>query len=174
MTKQQIQKIASEANIPYDNLRKVIAVESGGFGFDKITGKILIQFEPSWFKRRFPKWSNFIGVWATNKVDKQDEEWKAFNDAFSKNPTAAMESASLGLPQIMGFWWKSLGFASVGAFWDYMKESELNQLKMMVAFIKLNPKMYKAIRTADWETFARLYNGIQYKKFKYAERLRAA
>lgn len=174
MTKQQIQTIASDANIPYDNLRKVIAVESGGFGFDKTTGKILIQFEPSWFKRRFPKWSNFIGIWATNKVEKQKQEWEAFNNAFSKSPTAAMESVSLGLPQIMGFWWKALGFTSVGAFWDYMKDSEINQLKMMVAFIKLNPKMYKAIQSADWETFAKAYNGIQYKKFKYAERLRKA
>lgn len=133
-----IKKTANDNNIPYDNLRKVIAVESGGFGFDKNTGKILIQFEPSWFKRRFPKWSNFIGIWATNKVEKQDEEWKAFNDAFSKNPTAAMESTSLGLPQIMGFWWKALGFTSVGAFWDYMKDSEINQLKMLAGSRAIN------------------------------------
>lgn len=174
MNQEQVEKIAKESNIPYDNLRKVIAVESGGHGFDKVTGKILIQFEPSWFKRLFPRWTNFAGVWATNKVEKQDGEWKAFNDAFSKSPTAAMEASSLGIPQIMGYWWKKLGFASVGAFWDFMKESESNQLEMMVKFIKLTPKMYKALQIGDWETFAKLYNGVQYKKFNYTERLREA
>jgi len=174
LSKQDIIRVAQEANIPYDNLRKVIAVESGGYGFDPKTGKILIQFEPHWFKRLFPRWANFAGVWETNKVEKQDGEWKAFNSAFKANPTAAMESTSLGIPQIMGFWWKKLGFTSVGAFWDYMKVSEANQLKMMVAFIKLNPKLYRAIQTADWETFAKIYNGAQYKKFNYAERLRKA
>ncbi len=174
LTKQDIEKIAKDSNIPYDNLRKVIAVESGGFGFDKTTGKILIQFEPSWFKRLFPRWSNFAGIWTTNKVEKQDGEWKAFNDAFSKNPTAAMESTSIGLPQIMGFHWKKLGFKSVGDFWDFMKISEKNQLEMMVKFIKLTPKMYKSLQTADWEKFAYYYNGSQYKKFNYAERLRKA
>lgn len=174
LTKEDVKKIAQENNIPYDNLRKVIAVESGGFGFDKSNGKIIIQFEPSWFKRLFPRWANFSGVWATNKVEKQDAEWKAFNDAYSKNPNAAMESTSIGLPQIMGFHWKKLGFSSVGMFWDFMKVSEQNQLKMMVAFIKLNTKMYKALQNSDWEMFAYYYNGSQWRKFNYAERLRKA
>ena len=169
-----IKKIAKEAGIPQDNLRKVITVESGGFGFDKTTGKILIQFEPHWFKRLFLKWTSNLSVWQNNKVEVQSQEWKAFNDAFSKNPKAAMEATSIGLPQIMGFHWKALGFASVGEFWDYMKESEDNQIKAMVKFIKLNKKMYNALITSDWEVFAFCYNGAQYKKFNYAERLRKA
>lgn len=166
-----IKKIAKEAGIPQDNLRKVIAVESGGFGFDKSTGKILIQFEPHWFKRLFLKWTSNLNVWQNNKVEVQSQEWKAFNDAFSKNPKAAMEATSIGLPQIMGFHWKALGFASVGEFWDYMKESEDNQIKAMVRFIKLNKKMHNALIAGDWDVFAYYYNGAQYKKFNYAERL---
>ena len=169
-----IKKIAEDNGIPKDNLRKVIAVESGGFGFDKKTGKILIQFEPHWFKRLFLKWRNNLNVWQNNKVEGQSQEWKAFSDAFSKNPKAAMESTSIGLPQIMGFHWKSLGFSSVGEFWDYMKESEDNQVLAMVKFIKLNKKMYNALITSDWNTFAYYYNGAQYKKFNYAERLKRA
>jgi hypothetical protein len=174
MTSNDIKNLAEEAGIPYNNLRKVIAVESGGYGFDPKTGKIIIQFEPHWFKRLFPRWANFAGVWATNKVEKQPGEWVAFNNAFSKNPTAAMESTSLGLPQIMGFWWKNLGFTSVGAFWDFMKASEINQIKAMIAFIRLTPKMHKALLVGDWDTFAFYYNGAQYKKFRYADRLREA
>lgn len=174
MNNQEIQTIAQQYNIPANNLRKVIAVESGGHGFDSITGKILIQFEPSWFKRLFPRWANFAGLWATNGVERQPQEWRAFNNAFSKNPTAAMESTSIGLPQIMGFHWRKLGFISVGAFWDYMKASEVNQLNMMARFISLTPKMYRALQVGDWETFAYYYNGSQWRKFNYAERLRNA
>ena len=169
-----IKKIAEDNGIPHDNLRKVIAVESGGFGFDKKTGKIIIQFEPHWFKRLFLKWSSNLNAWQNNKVEGQLQEWKAFNDAFSKNPKAAMEATSIGLPQIMGFHWKRLGFSSVGEFWDYMKESEDNQVLAMVKFIKLNKKMYNALITSDWNTFAYYYNGAQYKKFNYAERLKRA
>lgn len=174
ITQQDIQTVAKEFNIPPDNLRKVIVVESGGFGFDKITGKILIQFEPSWFKRLFPMWRNFAGIWANNGVERQAQEWVAFNNAFSKNPKAAMESTSIGLGQIMGFHWKKLGFASVGEMWDYCKESEFNQLRLMVKFITLTPKMYKSLQKGDWETFAYYYNGAQYKKFNYANRLKNA
>lgn len=170
----KLKQLADKYRIPYDNLRKVVMVESGGYGFDKKNGKILIQFEPHWFKRLFLKWGGNLNVWQNNKVENQTQEWIAFNDAFSKNPTAAMESTSIGLPQIMGFHWKSLGFTSVGAFWDYMKASEENQLEAMLMFISLNKPMYRALQTSDWETFARLYNGAQYKKFNYAERLKNA
>lgn len=170
----KLKELAKKYQIPYDNLRKVVAVESGGFGFDKKTGKILIQFEPHWFKRLFVKWNNNLNVWQNNKVENQTQEWLAFNDAFSKNSTSAMESTSLGLPQIMGFHWKKLGFNNVGDFWDYMKVSEKNQLDMMLKFISLNLKMYKALQTSDWNTFAYYYNGVQYKKFNYAERLKNA
>ena len=44
-----------------------IAVETGGKGFDEKTGKILIQFEPHWFKRREPFAPS--GRWSVNKVD---------------------------------------------------------------------------------------------------------
>lgn len=170
----RLKELAKKYRIPEDNVRKVIAVESGGFGFDKQTGKILIQFEPSWFKRLFLKWNNNLNTWQNNKVENQNQEWTAFNDAFSKNPTAAMESTSLGIPQIMGFHWKKLGFTSVGAFWDYMKISEENQLDTMLRFIALNAKMYAALQTSNWEIFAYYYNGTQYKKFNYAERLKKA
>ncbi len=174
MTHQDIQTVACEFKIPVDNLRKVVAVESGGHGFDEHTGKILIQFEPSWFKKLFPIWRNFAGIWANNGVERQPQEWLAFNNAFTKNPTVAMESTSIGLGQIMGYHWKKLGFTSVGAFWDFCKKSEFNQLRMMGKFITLTPKMYKALQIGDWETFAYYYNGSQYKKFNYAERLRTA
>lgn len=39
-----------------------IEVETGGKGFDDKTGKILIQFEPSWFRKKAPYAPSDCGV----------------------------------------------------------------------------------------------------------------
>ena len=93
------------------SLLTFISVETGGYGFDQKTGKILIQFEPLWFKKLAPKAPN--GIWASNKVSVQSKEWIAFNDAFAKDKEAAMKATSIGLPQIMGFHYDKLGFKTV-------------------------------------------------------------
>ena len=79
--------------IDSDSLLAFISVETGGYGFDQKTGKILIQFEPVWFKKLAPNAPN--GIWTTNKVSVQSKEWEAFNDAFSKNANAAMMAEDL-------------------------------------------------------------------------------
>jgi len=172
ITEEEYKKLAIEFDIPETNIKKVDKVESGGLGFSKETGKIIIQFEPSWFKRKAPYTPS--GKWSLNKVERQAEEWKAFNDAFSKNPDAAMESTSVGRMQVMGFHYKLLGFKTVGEMWDYAKKSESNQLRLGLLFIKSNLKMYNALKTSNWDIFAYYYNGAQYKKFDYANRLAKA
>lgn len=168
----EIVEIAKEFGLTYGKVKAVLAVESGGQGFDRTTDKIIIQFEPVWFKRKSPYTPS--GLWSQNGVERQAGEWKAFNDAFSKNPNATMESTSIGLMQVMGFHYKLLGFKTVGDMYDYAKESEANQLRLGLRFIKSNTKMYNALVSGDWSTFAYYYNGEQYKKFKYDTRLATA
>lgn len=169
LTNTAIAEIAKEFGLSYAKVKAVVLVESGSKAFDEKTGKIIIQFEPSWFKRKSPYSPS--GKWSVNKVDVQSKEWEAFNDAFSKNANAAMESTSVGLMQVMGFHWKLLGFKSVGAMWDYAKESAENQLRLGLMFIKSNKKMFDAISNGQWSTFAYYYNGEQYRKFNYDVRL---
>ena len=83
-------EIAIEFKLLPASLGAFIEVESGGSGFAKDTGKILIQFEPHWFKRKVPYAPS--GAWSVNKVDVQSKEWIAFNNAFSINPTGARVS----------------------------------------------------------------------------------
>jgi len=161
--------LAKEFDLSYAQLKAVDSVESGGQGFDKITGKIIIQFEPVWFKRKSPYTPS--GKWSLNGVERQKEEWIAFNDAFAKDANAAMESTSIGRMQVMGFHWKTLGFSSVGEMWDYAKVNEANQIRLGLRFIKSNTKMYKALQKNDWNTFAYYYNGSGYKKYNYQIRL---
>jgi len=171
LTDAQIIDLAIKNGYEPAALKAVIEVESGGKGFAD-DGKIIIQFEPHWFKRKAPYTPS--GLWSLNKVDRQSEEWKAFNDAFSKNADAAMESTSIGMMQVMGFHWKDLGFANVGVMWDYAKENEANQVDIAIRFIKRNKKLDTALKQKDWPTVAYYYNGEQYKKFKYDTRLAAA
>lgn len=141
-------------------LMAFIVVESGGLGFDRDTGKIIIQFEPAWFKRKSPYTPS--GKWSLNGVERQKAEWLAFNDAFKLHPDAAMESTSIGLPQIMGFHWKRLGYDSVGAMWDDFKSGEINQVKALIKFIETDRRLLAALLKADWHQVAMLYNGAGY------------
>lgn len=164
---EELLQLANLFDIDLKILKAIIKVESGGVGFNT-DGKIIIQFEPSWFKR-FSNQSNFIID--NNKVGNQKEEWIAFNAAFKINPDAAMKSTSIGLMQIMGFHYLDLGFKTVGEMWDYAKASERNQVEIAIRFIKNNPKLFKAVKEHDFKTIAFYYNGSNYQKYNYDKRL---
>lgn len=143
-------------------LRAFMEVESGGKGFDDKTGKILIQFEPAWFRKKAPYAPS--GVWSLNKVDVQSKEWLAFNDAFSKDANAAMESTSIGIGQVMGFHYKRLGYATVGEMWDDAKEGVDRQVWQMCKFIDTDARLKKALVEKNWHLVATYYNGGGYKE----------
>lgn len=173
LTKQQLIEALTIANsnIEVEMLQSVIAVESGGKGFDPKTGKIMIQFEPHIFSDRTgierSKLNHY--VWDENKVEVQSAEWVAFNDAFKVDANKAMESTSIGLPQIMGFHWKALGYSSVGQMWDEFKKGELLQVVGLIRFLQADARLLKAIKTKDFHTIAYIYNGSKYKEL--AEKL---
>jgi hypothetical protein len=182
-------QLANEFDIDLKILKAIIKVESGGFGFAE-DGKIIIQFEPSWFKRKAAKeYADYLKLktykskvpimnyWDTvlnNQVSNQRDEWFAFNAAFKINPDAAMQSTSIGMMQIMGFHYAELGFKTVGEMWDYAKLSEKNQVELALRFIKMNPSLYQAVKAHDFKQIAFSYNGKNYPKFNYDRRLETA
>ena len=84
MENKLIDLVKNQNKIEPAALLAFISVETGGQGFDKKTGKILIQFEPAWSKRQEPYAPS--GFWSLNKVERQEKEWAAFNDAWKINP----------------------------------------------------------------------------------------
>lgn len=176
LSKIDIAELALKFGYPAKRVGAVDTVESNGNGFSLKTGRIIIQFEPSWFKRNKNDWLKDTKntLWQSNRVSDQTEEWKAFNSAFASDPNAAMKSTSIGRMQVMGFHYKLLGFNTVGAMWDFAKQSEKNQLELGLRFISKNPKLDKAIKTGDAKTFAYYYNGENYRQFKYDTRLISA
>ena len=90
------------------------------------------------------------------------------------HPDAAIESCSWGLFQIMGWHWQALGYASPQRWADLMSTAEGYQLRAFVAFIQASPALHTALRELRWATFARLYNGPDYRANLYDVRLARA
>lgn len=89
------------------------------------------------------------------------------------NRDAALQSASWGAFQLMGFNWKDCGFNSLQDFINAMYGGEAGQLRAFIGFIKKqNLAVY--LKNKDWAKFAERYNGRGYKDNKYDTRLEAA
>ena len=159
---QKIINLCKEQPIDTAALLAIISVETPGQGFDAKTGKILIQFEPVWYRRKAPYAPS--GLWSVNKVDVQVKEWLAFNDAFAKNADAAMQATSIGLGQIMGFHFDRLGYKTVGAMWDDAKKGIEQQVKQLVTFIQSDPNLQSAIEHHNWTDVAEIYNGKGFRE----------
>lgn len=158
-------ELARKFAIELAALNTIVEIESSGAGFDPKTGEIKIQFEPYWFQK-------YTQQRIANGVENQPAEWKAYRQAEAIDKEAAIKATSWGLGQIMGFNFKTAGYATPEKMVDDFKISEAKQLEGMLTFIRNNPPMYRALQKRDWETFARLYNGPQYKKFNYHTKLK--
>lgn len=192
LAKDDIKDIAESVGLTYPIFAAFLEVESGGNGFSPTTGKLIIQFEPHVFDRYLTEFKidhtitsrlsggrrtysiTSMGETFTNGVEGQTAEWSAFNVAFRINPTAAMLSTSIGLPQIMGFHFARIGFDTVDAMWDAFKTGERSQVAGLAKFIKTDSRLLRALKNKDWATVAKLYNGAGYKINKYDEKLKRA
>jgi N-acetylmuramidase/Putative peptidoglycan binding domain len=98
-------------------------------------------------------------------------QYERLGRAVSFHRSAALRSASWGIGQIMGENFAVAGFQSEEAMVDAMLRSEDEQLTAMGAFLANNKKLQSSLRSHDWATFARHYNGPNYETNKYDLRL---
>jgi hypothetical protein len=102
-----------------------------------------------------------------------DNQYARLERAIALDRKAALESASWGIGQLMGFNAEIAGYKNVEAMVKAMTVSENEQLKGMVGEIVHN-NLHKALRNHDWKAFARGYNGANYEINSYDTRLAAA
>ncbi|MNP28650.1 hypothetical protein D3C76_1216270 [compost metagenome] len=88
--------------------------------------------------------------------------------------TAALESASWGAFQIMGYHATRLGYESVQAFASAMASGEPAQFDAFVRFIEADAALLKALKARKWADFAKLYNGPDYRRNLYDAKLAEA
>lgn len=100
-------------------------------------------------------------------------EWERFAEAAAISPEAAIESASWGLFQIMGFHWSTCGCSSPEEFRARMERSERDQMELAMNFLE-KTGIAKWLKTKDWCNFALRYNGSGYRANRYDTKLEAA
>ncbi len=92
--------------------------------------------------------------------------------AIAKDQTAALQSASWGIGQIMGLHFQAAGFQSVEDMVAAVSQSEDQQLVAMGNFLT-SAKLRAALQAHDWTTFAHGYNGPNFAINRYDIRLNA-
>ncbi|MBB3693567.1 N-acetylmuramidase domain-containing protein [Sphingomonas sp. BK580] len=154
----------------------LIGVETRGFGFlpDR---RPKILFERHVFNGRTggryrhshpdlsdPKPGGYLGGAA---------EYQRLKRAMLLDRRAALESASWGLGQVMGFNARRAGYSDVEAIIDAFAESEDAQLLGCAKFISTRTDLRRAYQGQDWRTVAFFYNGSDYAKHGYDKKLKA-
>lgn len=98
---------------------------------------------------------------------------RRLNAAAQYHRDSALESASWGIGQVMGYHWEALGYPSLQAFINAMYKDEAEQLDAMCRYIKVN-NLINALKNKDWKAFAKDYNGQSYSKNSYDIKLASA
>jgi len=100
-------------------------------------------------------------------------EYTRLEAALGLDRQAALQSASWGIGQVMGCNYKSAGYAGIDAMVAAMVKSEDAQLLAVANFVK-DRQLDRALQRHDWASFARGYNGADFKQNDYDTRLAAA
>lgn len=183
LTAADIERAADDLGADVAAVKAVVKVESNGAGFLP-DGRPVILFERHVMRRQLiaaGRKADLLQPFMPELINAQPGAYKGgaaeherLEIARQIHPDAAIESASWGLFQIMGFHWRSLGYDSPAAFEARMRESEGWQLDAFVRFVRNNPTIHRALKGRDWRTFAANYNGPAYAKNAYDTRLAAA
>lgn len=181
LSEADLNKAAKELSVDLATIKAVIEVESAGKGF--IDNKPIILFEGHVFwdrlkaynkkpekitnhKNRDILYKSWTKQWYIGGIG----EWKRLDKARIIHEKAALESASWGLFQIMGYHWKNLDYQSIKQFVKLMGVSEYNQLDAFIRFVR-HKKIVTRLKEKDWAGFAYRYNGSGYKKNDYDGKL---
>lgn len=186
LKRQDLQQAADRLGVPLASVMAVNQVESRGEGFAS-NGRPVILFERHVMHARLQanglseaeadalaakhpalvnrKAGGYVGGTAEHQRLAQAQQIHA---------VAALESASWGLFQIMGYHWQRLGYFDAQHFADTMALSEAAQLDAFVTFIETDPALHKALKGRKWAEFARRYNGPNYARNLYDVKLARA
>jgi N-acetylmuramidase/Putative peptidoglycan binding domain len=167
---------ATHAGVDPAVLWSVVVVETAGCGFlpDR---RPFILFERHIFsrqtRRRFDASNPEISGPAGGYGRAGAYQYERLEKAIACDRRAALESASWGLGQVMGFNAELAGFRDAEDMVAQMLRGENEQILGMVRFMRARG-LHAALQRRDWTEFARGYNGSDFAKNRYHEKLAAA
>lgn len=170
-----------------DPLHAILDVESRGEGFRKDGRPVLLREEHYFFrllkdKPVLQKRAVDHGLaWPVWRRNYPADSYTWLRDAVKIDESAAIMSCSWGLGQIMGANFGMCGYKSPQDFVFSMMADEANHLEAMVRFIiasgiddemrALDAAKTRERALAIARVIARIYNGPQYEKNRYHERI---
>lgn len=169
-------QICSTLGVSEPEVWAVLTVETRGFGFLQ-DRRPQILFERHIFhkltKGRHDSGHADISNKKPGGYAGGTAEYARLEKAMSLDREAALQSASWGIGQVMGFNYEVAGFVTIDDMVAAMVTDENAQLLAMANFIQGN-NLARALQRQNWVSFARGYNGPSFKKNEYDTRLAAA
>lgn len=184
VTPAQIRQVAERLGGNTAQMRAVTAVEAPRGGWDA-TGLLACLYERHYLWKRIkikvPLLSDPTPGGYTMDADSDglNDSWEKVADAACLyGPDKAFECASWGKFQIMGAWWKRLGYRSVLDFVWKLSRDESAHYEAFARYIE-RFGLTLAFRNIsgepdDCRDFARMYNGSGYTRYAYHEKIAAA
>jgi hypothetical protein len=163
---EDFQAVAQRLGCEVPLIQAFFQVEAGGkTGFEP-NGKLTILFEPHIFSRltnrRFDDTNPNVSYHPRDPAkypNDQGARWAQLREAFDLAPDEAMQSASYGAFQVMGFNYQRCGFPNARDFVADMCKSQARQLAAFEAYVNGTNGLKEACQTKNWREMARLYNG---------------
>lgn len=182
LSDEDMDQLSDEFGIEAPLVKAVMAVESSGSGFllkEPPPARPKILFEAHQFYRLTPvpvsktRPDLASPTWDRSLYKGGSAEWPRLLDAMTFDETMALQSASWGLGQVMGFNYKVVGCSSVTEMVTQAFAGEYWQAWHMMNFIANNDLISK-LTNHDWAGFAYRYNGAGYATNQYDKKLAAA
>jgi len=182
----QLASIAAEYGLAEAHVRTVMQVETAGHAYNSV-GWPDFLFEPHKFYQNIPKaklqtaideglaYKSWKGPGSYPKTPALRVE--QFLKAAALDETAAIESASWGLGQILGSECEEAGYPTPQAMLQAFMDSEEAQIRGMLNLIKhrgLDKDLRNFPNMAACRHFALRYNGAAYAKNNYHVKLQSA
>lgn len=177
-----LEKLSRKLSIDPAMATAVLCVESSGKGLGS-DGRMIIRFENHvfwryWGKSNTEEFQNHFAFdekkpwrghrfrdsteerWKSVHGKGQAKEWEVFEFARSRHPRFSMYSISMGMPQIMGFNHRRIGYKSVGQMFASFKRGEAYHIIGLFDFVATGESdLLSVLRKKDFLAFAREYNG---------------
>ena len=174
LTQSGVDTALSGLGIDLPTLWALLTVETHGFGFlpDR---RPKILFERHVFHRRtkgrFSATHPDISSSLSGGYAGGDGEYPRLGRAAQLDRQAALESASWGLGQVMGFNASKLGYPGAEAMVASFVEGEDLQLDGVLRFIRTTIPLESALRARNWARVAFFYNGEDFARNQYDVKL---
>ena len=169
-----LEAVQSKRGVDAPALWAVLTVETRGCGFLQDRRPVIL-FERHWFSRL----TNRMFDAAEPDISARNaggygaaggHQHDRLSQAIAHDRKAALESASWGLGQVMGFNAGKVGFADAESMVNACMASEDGQLLAMAGFID-QANLARHLQSGAWAKFAYSYNGEDFQKNKYDEKL---